>query len=63
MLIASQLNFLRLQVRVALDPAAESRDQDWAELEIDEALRILPTPHLLATVLDTLEEHRTPDEE
>jgi Ser/Thr protein kinase RdoA (MazF antagonist) len=56
MLIASQLNFLGLQLRVALDPTAASRDRQWAELEIDESLRILPTPELLATVLDALDD-------
>ena len=61
MLIASQLNFLSLQVRVALDPTAASRDRQWAELEIDESLRILPTPDLLATVLDVLEDHLRTD--
>jgi len=54
MLIATQLNFLNLQVRVALDPAAPPRDRNWAELEIDEGLRILPTPDLTAAVLDAL---------
>lgn len=54
MLIASQLNFLNWQVRIALDPAAAPRDRDWAELEIDEGLRILPTPGLIAAVLDAL---------
>ena len=54
MLIASQLNFLNLQVRIALDPAAPPRDRDWAELEIDEGLRILPTPGLIGAVLDAL---------
>ncbi len=54
MLIASQLNFLNLQVRVALDPTALPRDRSWAELEIDEGLRTLPTPDLTAAVLDAL---------
>jgi hypothetical protein len=54
MLIATQLNFLNLQVRVALDPAAAPRDRKWAELEIDEGLRILPTPAVTAAVLDAL---------
>ncbi len=54
LLIASQLNFLILQVRVALDPTALPRDRNWAELEIDEGLRTLPTPNLLAAVLDAL---------
>ena len=55
MLIATQLNFLNLQVRVALDPTALPRDRNWAELEIDSGLRILPTPNLPAAVLDALE--------
>ncbi len=54
MLIAAQLNFLNLQVRVALDPTAVPRDRSWAELEIDEALRTLPTPDLMAAILDAL---------
>ncbi|MGN9837286.1 phosphotransferase enzyme family protein [Nonomuraea sp. H19] len=51
MLIASRLNFLLVQARVALDPRAERRHREWAEHEIDEALRILPTPRQLADVL------------
>ncbi len=51
MLIATQLNFLDLQVRVALEEKTLARDRTWAELEIDEGLRILPTPRLLAAVL------------
>ncbi len=54
MLVAAQLNFLHLQVRVALDPTAPARDRTWAELEIDEGLRTLPTPGLVAAVLDAL---------
>ena len=51
MLLASRLNFLLVQLRVALDPAAERRHRDWAEHEIDEVLRILPTPaHLRAAL-------------
>jgi Ser/Thr protein kinase RdoA (MazF antagonist) len=57
MLIATQLNFLNRQVRVALDPAALARDRNWAELEIDEGLRILATPDLLAAVLEALDAH------
>lgn len=57
MLFATQLNFLSRQVRVALDPAASARDRQWAELEIDESLRILPTPELLAGVLHALDDH------
>ncbi len=63
MLIATQLNFLNLQVRVALDPAALPRDSNWAELEIDEGLRILPTPDLTAAVLDSLEERALTDDQ
>jgi Ser/Thr protein kinase RdoA (MazF antagonist) len=51
MLLASRLNFLLSQTRVALDPRAEPRHREWAEREIDEALRILPTPDQLAAVL------------
>jgi thiamine kinase-like enzyme len=54
MLIASHLNFLHLQVRVALDPTALPRDRIWAEHEIDEGLRTLPTPALTTAVLDAL---------
>ena len=62
MLIVTQLNFLRRQVRVALDPTASARDREWAELEIDESLRIMPTPELLATVLDALEDSQPTEE-
>lgn len=55
MLIAAALNFLSLQVRVALDPKTTTRERYWAESEIDESLRILPTPDLLTTVLDALQ--------
>lgn len=51
MLLATRLNFLLVQTRVALDPKAERRHREWAEREIDEALRILPTPRQLADVL------------
>jgi Ser/Thr protein kinase RdoA (MazF antagonist) len=52
MLVASRLNFLLLQVGVAIDPRAERRHREWAEREIDEALRILPTPGQLTDVLE-----------
>ncbi|MGH3758403.1 phosphotransferase enzyme family protein [Actinophytocola sp.] len=51
MLLATRLNFLLAQTRVALDPLAEPRHRAWAEREIDEALRILPTPPQLAAAL------------
>jgi Ser/Thr protein kinase RdoA (MazF antagonist) len=51
MLLACRLNFLLGQARVALDPQAEERHRAWAEREVDEALRILPTPRDLAAVL------------
>lgn len=54
MLIAAHLNFLHRQVRVALDPTALPRDRTWAELEIEEGLRTLPTPELTTAVLDAL---------
>jgi Ser/Thr protein kinase RdoA (MazF antagonist) len=52
MLVASRVNFLLGQTRVAIDPRAEHRHREWAEREIDEALRILPTPRQLADVLE-----------
>jgi Ser/Thr protein kinase RdoA (MazF antagonist) len=51
MLLACRLNFLLVQAGVALDPRAEPRHREWAEREIDEGLRILPTPRQLADVL------------
>ncbi|MBF8187151.1 phosphotransferase [Nonomuraea sp. K274] len=52
MLLSTRLNFLLVQARVALDLQAEARHREWAEREIDEGLRILPTPGLLADVLE-----------
>jgi Ser/Thr protein kinase RdoA (MazF antagonist) len=49
MLIAVRLNFLLVQARIALDPGAEPRHREWAEREIDEVLRTLPTPRQLAS--------------
>jgi Ser/Thr protein kinase RdoA (MazF antagonist) len=50
--ISSRLNFLHRQVHIALDVAAEERHRDWAVREIDEALRILPTPTVLARLTE-----------
>jgi Ser/Thr protein kinase RdoA (MazF antagonist) len=52
MLLACRLNFLLVQAGIAIDPEAERRHRQWAEREIDEALRILPTPRQLADVLE-----------
>lgn len=52
MLLASRLNFLLVQARVAIGPRTERRHREWAEREIDEALHILPTPRQLADVLE-----------
>ncbi|MBB6554035.1 Ser/Thr protein kinase RdoA (MazF antagonist) [Nonomuraea rubra] len=60
MLVASRLNFLLLQTRIATDPGAEPRHRAWAELEIDEALRIMPAPRQLAGALDALNGAETP---
>jgi Ser/Thr protein kinase RdoA (MazF antagonist) len=49
--IASRLNFLHRQVGIALNAAAEERHRDWAVREIDEALRIMPTPAVLAQLV------------
>jgi Ser/Thr protein kinase RdoA (MazF antagonist) len=51
MFVACRLNFLRLTLRVALDPAAPPADKAWAVGEIDEGLRLLPSPAALAEVL------------
>jgi Ser/Thr protein kinase RdoA (MazF antagonist) len=51
LLVASRLNFLRGQLRVALDPDATADDRAWATREIEEAVVILPTPAVLAEVL------------
>lgn len=58
MLVASRLNFLSSQVKVALDQGATPRDRAWAEEEIDEGLRTLPAPDLIDAVLDAV--GRTP---
>lgn len=50
--IASRLNFLHRQIGIALDGTAEDRHRAWAAGEIDEALRILPTPDVLARLVD-----------
>ncbi|SDH84692.1 Ser/Thr protein kinase RdoA involved in Cpx stress response, MazF antagonist [Actinokineospora alba] len=51
MLVASRLNFLLAQATIARDPEAQPRHREWAERELEEALRILPTPGQLAEVL------------
>ncbi|WP_203940821.1 phosphotransferase enzyme family protein, partial [Spirilliplanes yamanashiensis] len=51
MLVASRLNFLLRQTRIARDPAADPEHRAWARAEIEEALRILPTPAHLAAAL------------
>ncbi|MGH3860130.1 phosphotransferase enzyme family protein [Actinokineospora sp.] len=51
MLIAGRLNFLLKQTTIALDPQVELHHREWAEREIDEALRTLPTPEQLTNVL------------
>jgi Ser/Thr protein kinase RdoA (MazF antagonist) len=52
MLLACRLNFLLVQATTAINPRAEPRHREWAEREIDQALRILPTPRQLADVLE-----------
>ena len=51
MLLASRLNFLLSQARLALDPQTERAHQEWAEHEIDVGLHLMPTPRQLADVL------------
>jgi Ser/Thr protein kinase RdoA (MazF antagonist) len=60
MLLGQRLNFLLSQLRVALDPDAESRHRAWAEWEIDEGLTILPTPAQLRQVLAAVGAARPP---
>ncbi len=43
MLIACRLNFLLRQLELLADPSTSPDDRAWAEQEIDESLRILPT--------------------
>ncbi|WP_431473635.1 phosphotransferase [Ornithinimicrobium sp. W1665] len=54
MLLSTRFNFLHAQARVALDPTATPRERAWAEEEVDEGLRTLPTPELLDAVLDAV---------
>jgi Ser/Thr protein kinase RdoA (MazF antagonist) len=49
--IAGRLNFLKRQIDIALDPAADHRHTDWAVYEIDEALRLLPSPAAFAELI------------
>ena len=51
MLIASRLNFLQSQLRIALDPHAPAPHRAWAEGEIDQALGFLPTVQQLLEVI------------
>jgi Ser/Thr protein kinase RdoA (MazF antagonist) len=57
MLVASRLNFLRKQLNIAIDERIPEEHRAWAETEIDEALRILPTPGQLAEVLELTRAH------
>ena len=54
MLVATRLNFLLRQLRIASDAAADPGDRAWAEQEIDESLRIMPTIAHIESVLDVL---------
>ncbi|NUT33080.1 MAG: phosphotransferase [Hamadaea sp.] len=54
MLVAVRLNFLLLQSRIALDPETEPQHREWAEREVEEAQRILPTPRHFTDVLRAL---------
>jgi len=51
MLLAARLNFLLVQLRVALDPAAATEDLAWANREIEEGLHLLPGEDQLDAVL------------
>jgi len=51
MMLACRLNFLLAQTGIALDPGSEPRHRTWAEREIEEGVRTLPSPRHLAEVL------------
>jgi Ser/Thr protein kinase RdoA (MazF antagonist) len=54
MLVSTRLNFLLRQLRIATDDTSGAAEQAWADQEIDEALRIMPTAAQLHEVLATL---------
>ncbi|GAA3217141.1 phosphotransferase enzyme family protein [Dactylosporangium siamense] len=54
LLLASRLNFLLKQLGIARDPDADPRHRAWAEREIDESLRMLPTVQQFTAVLRRL---------
>ncbi len=49
--VAARLNFLQRQIDIALDPVTEDRHKEWAVREIDQGLRILPTPTIIAELI------------
>ncbi|MEV6967686.1 phosphotransferase [Hamadaea sp. NPDC051192] len=51
MLLADRLNFLLHQARIAAAPGTADDDRAWAEQEIDETLRLLPTPRQLSVTV------------
>jgi Ser/Thr protein kinase RdoA (MazF antagonist) len=51
MLIAGTLNFLHVQARVALDPAADAEHRAYAAAEVADTLTRLPTPALMAQLI------------
>lgn len=55
MLVATRLNFLLRQLRIATDPATEEAERAWADHEIDESLRILPSASQVHEVLAALD--------
>jgi aminoglycoside phosphotransferase (APT) family kinase protein len=57
MLVATRLNFLLGQLRISTDAGSAPADRAWADQEIDESLRILPTTAQVADVLDALGPH------
>ena len=54
MLIAIRLNFLHLQTRIARDPRTAPAQREWAQREVEEFLRITPTPRQLEEVLELI---------
>jgi hypothetical protein len=52
MLIACSLNFLQSQASVALDPDAAAEHRQHACAEISDTLARLPTPELIAQLIN-----------
>jgi hypothetical protein len=52
MLVATRTNFLQRQLEIAADPEKPTAERIWAEREIAESQRIMPTRDQLSTVVE-----------